>query len=165
MTADKLLAVRSRQIQCPGASRDRPKGWHRSAFALAALLGLASAPAAEFWPGAEWPRATPAEAGLGEAWLETARDYALSAGGSGYITRGSRLVMAWGDASQRYDLKSTTKSLGSIALGLALQDEKCICRTGRKPCIRDSAFLGGEHQHRLARGSDAPASGHAHRGV
>ncbi len=124
MTADKLLAVRSRQIQCPGASRDRPKGWHRSAFALAALLGLAPAPAVEFWPGAEWPRATPAEAGLGEAWLETARDYALSAGGSGYITRGGRLVMAWGDASQRYDLKSTTKSLGSIALGLALQDGK-----------------------------------------
>ena len=32
--------------------------------------------------------------------------------------------MAWGDPTERYDLKSTTKSFGSIALGLALKDGK-----------------------------------------
>ena len=32
--------------------------------------------------------------------------------------------MAWGDAGTRYDLKSTTKSFGSIALGLAVRDGK-----------------------------------------
>jgi CubicO group peptidase (beta-lactamase class C family) len=114
----------SRQIQCPSLLRKSPERWLSPAFALATLLGLAPAAAVEFWPGEEWATATPAEAGLDSVGLEAARDYARSAGGSGYITRGGRLVMAWGDAGQRYDLKSTTKSIGSLALGLALQDGK-----------------------------------------
>ena len=61
---------------------------------------------------------------MDEATLAKARDYALTGGGSGYITRHGRLVMAWGDPQARYDLKSTTKSFGSIALGLAVQDGK-----------------------------------------
>jgi len=56
--------------------------------------------------------------------LEKARDYALTGGGSGYITRGGKLVMSWGDPAQRYDLKSTTKSIGATALALALSDGK-----------------------------------------
>jgi hypothetical protein len=34
------------------------------------------------------------------------------------------MVMAWGDPRRLYDLKSTTKSFGSIALGLAIKDGK-----------------------------------------
>jgi CubicO group peptidase (beta-lactamase class C family) len=56
--------------------------------------------------------------------LEQARDYALTGGGSGMITRHGRLVISWGDVRQRYDLKSTTKSFGATALGLALADGK-----------------------------------------
>lgn len=85
-----------------------------------ACVAAQSLPAAEeFWPAKEWNRATPAEVGMDSARLEAARDYALSAEGSGYITRHGRLVLSWGDVRQRYDLKSSTKSFGSIALGVA----------------------------------------------
>jgi CubicO group peptidase (beta-lactamase class C family) len=76
------------------------------------------------WPERDWPRATPAEVGLDESKLLSAQEYARRGEGSGYIVRHGRLVMSWGDPRQRYDLKSSTKSFGSIALGLALQDGK-----------------------------------------
>lgn len=95
-----------------------------TAIALAIVPAQLLRAAEEFWPESAWNEATLAEAGMDRAKLEAARDYALSADGSGYITRHGRLVMAWGDARQRYDLKSTTKSFGSIALGLAVKDGK-----------------------------------------
>ncbi|HNQ87991.1 MAG TPA: serine hydrolase [Verrucomicrobiota bacterium] len=76
------------------------------------------------WPIPDWPRATPAEVGLDEATLAQARDYALTGGGSGCILRYGQSVMAWGDPKQLYDLKSTTKSFGATALGLAVMDGK-----------------------------------------
>jgi CubicO group peptidase (beta-lactamase class C family) len=79
--------------------------------------------AAEF-PQERWSRVTPSEAGLDEAKLHAARDYALTGGGSGYVVRGGKLVLSWGDEVQRYDLKSTTKSFGAAALGLAINDGK-----------------------------------------
>ncbi|MDA1015560.1 MAG: serine hydrolase [Planctomycetota bacterium] len=75
-------------------------------------------------PGKDWVRALPKEVGLDEAKLRKARDYALTGGGSGFITRGGKLVLSWGDQHQRYDLKSTTKSIGVTALGLAIADRK-----------------------------------------
>jgi CubicO group peptidase (beta-lactamase class C family) len=54
--------------------------------------------------------------------LDQARDYSLTGGGAGFITRRGRVVYTWGDTTARYDLKSATKSIGSIALGLALDD-------------------------------------------
>ncbi len=81
-------------------------------------------PFSDIWPMPQWSRAEPAQVGMDEAKLAQARDYALTGGGSGYITRHGRLVMAWGDPRARYDLKSTTKSFGSIALGLAIKDGK-----------------------------------------
>ncbi|HUT89481.1 MAG TPA: serine hydrolase [Thermoguttaceae bacterium] len=76
------------------------------------------------WPMPQWSRVKPAAVGMDEAKLVQARDYAVTGGGSGYITRHGRLVMAWGDPRARYDLKSTTKSFGSIATGLAIKDGK-----------------------------------------
>ena len=49
--------------------------------------------ALQAWPGAEWSDATPAEMGLDAGKLEEARDYALTGGGSGIITRGGRRVI------------------------------------------------------------------------
>ena len=71
-----------------------------------------------------WQRATPENVGMDRAKLEQARDYALTGGGAGYIVRRGRLVMSWGDEKKRYDLKSTTKSIGVTALGLAIMDGK-----------------------------------------
>ena len=71
-----------------------------------------------------WERAAPENAGLDKVQLERARGYALTGGGSGYIVRHGKVVMSWGDEKKRYDLKSTTKSIGVTALGLAIMDGK-----------------------------------------
>ena len=98
-----------------------------AAFLYAGILTVAlanCASAADVWPMPEWQRTQPAEAGMDESMLQQARDYALTGGGSGYITRGGKLVLSWGDPKKRFDLKSTTKSFGVTALGLALKDGK-----------------------------------------
>lgn len=73
-------------------------------------------------PALGWETAGPGAAGMDEAMLLRARDYSLTGGGSGCIIRGGRLVISWGNQATRYDLKSTTKSIGVTALGLALMD-------------------------------------------
>ena len=78
----------------------------------------------EVWPAKAWERATPQEVGMDTSLLEKARDYALTGGGSGCVTRHGKLVMQWGDQDRRYDLKSTTKSIGVTAVALALKDGK-----------------------------------------
>ena len=51
-----------------------------------------SGPRESVWPVPHWPRAEPAEVEMDEAKLARARDYALTGGGSGYITRHGRLA-------------------------------------------------------------------------
>jgi CubicO group peptidase (beta-lactamase class C family) len=80
--------------------------------------------AEEFWPAAAWSQATPAEVEMDGAKLEAAQAYALSAGGAGVVTRHGRLALSWGDVRELFDVKSSTKSFGSIALGLAIADGK-----------------------------------------
>lgn len=80
--------------------------------------------AADVWPIPSWPVAKPEDVGMDAERLKQARDYALTGGGAGYVVRGGKLVMAWGDAKKRFDLKSTSKSIGVTALGLAIQDKK-----------------------------------------
>jgi CubicO group peptidase (beta-lactamase class C family) len=75
------------------------------------------------WPTAGWTVATPEEMGMRSEDLYQARDYAMSTGGgSGYITRGGRLVLSWGSPTTKYALKSTTKSIGGTLLGIAIGD-------------------------------------------
>jgi CubicO group peptidase (beta-lactamase class C family)/PKD repeat protein len=78
-----------------------------------------------------WTRVAPADVGLNEAGLNQARDYSLNGGaggtdttgGAGMVVRRGRLAYSWGDMdSPRYAMKSTTKSMGGIALGLALNE-------------------------------------------
>jgi len=84
--------------------------------------------------------------------LPQARDYALTGGGSGYITRHRRLVMAWGDPRARYVLKSTTKSFGSMALGLAIKDGKL--RLEDKAVFKEIVWAPPETIVRRTTGSD-----------
>jgi CubicO group peptidase (beta-lactamase class C family) len=95
-----------------------------AALGLVALLLVTAGAAETTWPGAKWATAAPAEMGLVESRLEQARAYALTGGGSGLIVRHGKVVIAWGDLEKRYDLKSTAKSIGVTALGLALKDGK-----------------------------------------
>jgi CubicO group peptidase (beta-lactamase class C family) len=76
------------------------------------------------WPGEKWATATESEACVGSKFLDQARDYALKGEGAGMIVRGGKVVLAWGDTKQRYDIKSSTKSFGAAALGLAISDGK-----------------------------------------
>jgi CubicO group peptidase (beta-lactamase class C family) len=89
---------------------------------ILALAGMVGIVRAAVWPDSEWQRATAATSGLDEGKLNAAREYALTGGGSGYIVRGGKLVLSWGDAQKLYDLKSTTKSFGATALAVAIQD-------------------------------------------
>lgn len=89
---------------------------------LCALHAVTPAAADWPWPQADWEQVEPQAAGMDGELLSRARDYALTGGGSGCIVRGGRLVMSWGDQRRRYDLKSTTKSIGVTALGLAIAD-------------------------------------------
>jgi CubicO group peptidase (beta-lactamase class C family) len=73
-------------------------------------------------PDHGWTRTAAADVGMDDAVLAEAEAYALTGGGSGMIVRRGRLVRSWGDIDRRYDLKSTTKSMGGIALGLALDN-------------------------------------------
>lgn len=74
------------------------------------------------WPSGTWPTATASSMGMNATLLAQARDYALAGGGSGMILRSGRVVLSWGNSGTRYDLKSSTKSIGATALGLALYD-------------------------------------------
>ena len=87
----------------------------------AAAPALAAEPA---WPDDDWTDARPADVGMDAGRLAQARDYALTGGGSGIVVRHGRAVLRWGDPARRYDLKSTTKSIGILALGLAMADGK-----------------------------------------
>jgi CubicO group peptidase (beta-lactamase class C family) len=100
-------------------------GRHRIEVSAANVLGVALVNATgepTIWPGAAWLTATPIEAGLDEAALARARDYALRGAGSGFIARAGRRVYSWGDLATRYDVKSATKSIGGTLLGLAIAD-------------------------------------------
>ncbi|MCA9199077.1 MAG: serine hydrolase [Planctomycetales bacterium] len=106
------------------ALADKPTPITRGLNQLPVNLSISGTTASERYPGDQWLQTNPADMGLDVNQLARAREYALTGGGSGYITRGGKLVMSWGDVKQRYDLKSTTKSFGATALGLAILDGK-----------------------------------------
>jgi len=76
------------------------------------------------WPGKPWRIVAPAQWGLDEPTLVKAREYALTGGGSGCVVFRGKLVMTWGNQSELYDLKSSSKSIGVTLLGVALKDGK-----------------------------------------
>lgn len=76
------------------------------------------------FPSRQWQKAQPETVGLDPNKLEQAKEYALTGSGSGFITRHGKLVLSWGDINKKYDLKSTTKSIGITALGVAIKDNE-----------------------------------------
>ncbi len=93
------------------------------------------------WPGPDpsetdpnhgWATANPVDVGMDSARLQEAVNYAIEGGGGGMITRHGKLVVQWSDPldpnntdddidiDEKQDLKSTTKSIASIALGIAI---------------------------------------------
>ena len=71
------------------------------------------------WPGAEWARNSPEEAGLDRAGLDALSAYMQ---GRGCVTRHGRMIYEWGDASQRGDIASASKPWLSFFLMLAVEE-------------------------------------------
>jgi len=103
------------------------------------------------WPGVDpnnpvtdpnygWTAAAAVDVGMDQAALDSAITYAKSGGGAGMITRHGKLIAQWSDPldpvdlldditiDKKMDIKSSTKSIGSIALGIAM-DKQLIALT------------------------------------
>jgi hypothetical protein len=87
------------------------------ALFCAAQFGFAEA--ADRFPGAHWPEASPGSQGLDEGLLRQVSEYL---GGLGCIVRHGRMVHAWGDASRRGDVASAAKPWYTTLLMLAVEE-------------------------------------------
>jgi len=102
----------------------------RSLLALLFGLLVASAARAEgVFPGQDWETATPASQGLSAEKLDQAREWLASHNSrSGLVVRGGRIVAEWyfqeADRNSKFAAYSTSKSLSSMATGLAIADGK-----------------------------------------
>jgi hypothetical protein len=91
---------------------------------VACVVGSSQGNEPPVYPTAQWSRSTAESQGMQQAKLDAARTYALTGGGAGLITRHGYVVTQWGDNKKKFDLKSTSKSIGVTALGLAIDDGK-----------------------------------------
>jgi CubicO group peptidase (beta-lactamase class C family) len=81
-----------------------------------------------------WAKVDAASVGMNQAGLDAAATVAqtVPAGvdpGSGMIVRHGQLVHSWGDIDTKKEMKSVTKSMGGIALGLAIDEAKLTLAT------------------------------------
>jgi len=122
----------SGRVAFPGSDWEEKSPESQNIFhlcVLGILIGLFSGSGAcmasePVYPGTVWRTAPPADMGMDIEALKRARDYALTGGGSGMVIQSGTKVFEWGDQDKTYDLKSSTKSIGVTALGLALLDGK-----------------------------------------
>lgn len=95
-----------------------------------------------------WQKVEAAAVGMNQAGLDTAAAFAqnVPAGpnadaGSGMIVRHGQLVHSWGDIDNPgLEVKSVTKSMGGIALGLAIDDGKLSINLTDKAIDKMAAF-------------------------
>lgn len=86
-------------------------------------------PAQTVWPGEDWETATPASQGMDADGLEKARAWLESHNSkSGAVIRHGRIVAEWyfggADRQTKFAAYSTSKSLSSMATGIAIADGK-----------------------------------------
>jgi CubicO group peptidase (beta-lactamase class C family) len=81
-----------------------------------------------------WAKVDAATVGMTQSGLDTAATVATTVPtgvnpGSGMIVRHGQLVHSWGDIDARKEMKSVTKSMGGITLGLAIDEGKVTLAT------------------------------------
>ena len=91
-------------------------------LAAAALSKSAAAQSPPVWPDPTWKTRAPEHFGIDRASLEAARDYALGGGGAGMVIFRGYLIYSWGNTETVYELRSTSKSIGAMTVGLAVND-------------------------------------------
>ena len=96
---------------------------------LVVCLSDQIAAAQTVWPGEEWETAAPASRGMDAAGLEKAKVWLESHNSkSGVVIRHGRIVAEWyfggADRQSKFAAYSTSKSLSSMATGLAIADGK-----------------------------------------
>jgi len=90
-----------------------------------ALVRGGAAAAEGVVPGAEWDRASAAEAGLSEAGLAQARAFSNEIRSSSvFIVRHGKVVAEWGNTTKRTELASIRKSLLSALIGIAVAERQ-----------------------------------------
>ena len=109
------------------------------------------------FPARQWATATPADLNLDESKLRSARDYALTGGGSGMIVRHGRVAITWGDLRQRYDLKSSTKSIGVSPSATWPRSDSATPTMATLPRLRPVFRVRGARAGLLRFGSDVDA--------
>ncbi|HEV8334171.1 MAG TPA: serine hydrolase [Steroidobacteraceae bacterium] len=85
-------------------------------------------------PNHGWAKVDAATVGMTQGGLDTAATVAQTVPtgvnpGSGMIVRHGQLVHSWGDIDARKEMKSVTKSMGGITLGLAIDEGKLTLAT------------------------------------
>lgn len=96
---------------------------------LCVLLSVRGAAAQSVFPGEDWETAAPASQGMDAERLEKARAWLDSHNSkSGVVIRSGRIVAEWyfggADRNSKFAAYSTSKSLSSMATGLAIADGK-----------------------------------------
>ncbi len=96
---------------------------------LLSLVMVSVARAQAVFPGADWEKVAPASQGLQAEKLDQARDWLASHNSrSGLVVRHGRIVAEWyfdgADQHAKFAAYSTSKSLSSMATGLAIADGK-----------------------------------------
>jgi CubicO group peptidase (beta-lactamase class C family) len=88
-------------------------------------------------PGATWETVSPSWVSMDPGRTAAALKWGRDRGGSGIIVRWGRRVGYWGDQRAKYDLKSTTKSFGSIITALAFKDNRIERDSRVQPRLRE----------------------------
>ncbi len=96
-----------------------------AAPAVPPLGATAATPSPNTWPGAEWERIAPEQAGWDAAGLAAAQDYAKGIGTAAFtVVHHGRVVAEWGETTRRLELHSVRKSLLSALIGIAVAERK-----------------------------------------
>ena len=84
---------------------------------------LLAAADATVWPGREWDRTSPEQAGWDVQVLAQAQAYSQSIGTASFVVvQHGRIIDSWGDIGRRLQLYSVRKSLLSALMGIAVAD-------------------------------------------
>jgi CubicO group peptidase (beta-lactamase class C family) len=75
------------------------------------------------WPGLEWDRTSPEQAGWSSDGLVEARAYSQRIGTASFVVvQHGRIVDSWGDVTRRLELHSVRKSLLNALIGIAVAE-------------------------------------------